>query len=286
QPGADVSAETRATTTGDSGHRPRAPHEPRTPLARADALVAVAEAYLRAPGSTAAAGASATATPAPVELVVHVDETALLGERSDAGPHDASPASGHATLDDGTVLPLATAQRLACDASVVRVIETEPGEVRTLGRRTRRTRRTRRISATLRRALRVRDHARRFPGCTNRITDAHHVLHWARGGATRLDNLCLLCRRHHRPVHEHAYAIERAPGGELRFLRPDGSALPPAGPARAPLDGDGFARLAREHAALGLRIDAQTAFPRWDGERVDYDAVVHALASRVPRAFA
>jgi len=311
---ADVSAETspRATCDGElsgldlSGHGqgsaprgedgPPAAPEPSPTLSRADALVAVAEAFLStSAGEHAARGAGA----APVELVVHVDEAAL---RFDANAHDPSsrsdhgdgggdtgasdaalrgsaadahdPTRRHATLDDGTALPLATAQRLACDASVLTVAGGAHGDVRIIGRR------TRRISATLRRALRVRDDGCRFPGCTNRLTDAHHVVAWARGGATTLANLCSLCRRHHRFVHEHGYQIDTAPDGELRFSRPDGTPVPLAGIA-AGNDGpdtDAFAALRDAHAASHLpAIDAYTAFPRWDGTPVDYGLAVQAL---------
>jgi hypothetical protein len=224
-------------------------------------------------------------------MVVHVDEASL---RSDATIHD--PTRLHATLDDGTALPLATAQRLACDATVVTIAHDARGDVRMLGHR------KRRISATLRRALRVRDDGCRFPGCTNRLTDAHHVVAWARGGTTTLANLCSLCRRHHRFVHEHAYRIDTAPGGELRFFRRDGTPVPSAGISASAMDtnampartrtcgtigGDdeagatgALAALRDEHAARGLAIDASTAFPRWDGTAVDYALAVQALLAR------
>jgi hypothetical protein len=61
----------------------------------------------------------------------------------------------------------------------------------------------------MQRALRARDRGCRFPGCDNRrFVDAHHVRHWAHGGETSLDNLILLCRRHHRAVHEGGYRVD------------------------------------------------------------------------------
>jgi hypothetical protein len=249
---ADVSAETRnAPREGDA-------NAPRPALARADALVAVAEAYL--------AGDSGAA---PVELVVHVDQAALLEEAPRCDAVDAP-----ATLDDGTSLSVVTAQRLACDATVVRVAADDSGNVRPLGRR------TRRISTSLRRALRVRDDGCRFPGCTNRIADAHHVVAWSHGGSTTLANLCSLCRRHHRFVHEHGYRIERTHDGALRFFRADGSPVPEADMRPAPLPLDTFERLRDLHSAQGLAIDATTAFPRWDGEPADYDLILQGLVLR------
>jgi len=333
----DVSAEPspRATCDGDlAGHDgtqqtqgwtpcrtdgPPAPREPSPALSRADALVAVAEAFL---STSAAAHAARGNGAAPVEMVVHVDEAALrsgaafhdASGRSDHGDHgdyddgdadtDAADASArgsdvgtpdptrrYAALDDGTALALATAQRLACDAAVVTVAHDAHGDVRTIGRR------TRRISATLRRALRVRDDGCRFPGCTNRLTDAHHVVAWARGGATTLANLCSLCRRHHRFVHEHGYRIDASSDGELRFFRRDGTPVPAVGmdaptttktPPRTDgtvaghddtdTDTDALDALRDAHAGRGLpAIDGDTAFPRWDGAPADYGLAVQAL---------
>ena len=141
-------------------------------LRRADALIAIAETYL---------AGTPDAAP-PVEIVVHVD------------------AAGAATLDDGTALPPATAERLACDAAVVEVVEDSRGNVLDVGRR------HRTIPTLLRRALRLRDRGCRFPGCTNRRVDGHHVVPWSAGGPTTLANLCSLCRRHHTFVHEFGFA--------------------------------------------------------------------------------
>ena len=82
-----------------------------------------------------------------------------------------------------------TARRLACDAATVAMRHGPDGEILDVGRK------TRTISPALRRALAARDRQCRFPGCQNRRCDAHHVRHWADGGATALDNLVLLCRR-------------------------------------------------------------------------------------------
>jgi len=102
--------------------------------------------------------------------------------------------------------------------------------------------------------------------------DAHHVRHWVDGGATRLDNLVLLCRRHHRAVHEEGFAVARHPGGDLTFRRPDGVPIPtaPALPEWAQHAGDApLAPTAARLAAQGLGLDARTTTPRSDGERFD-----------------
>ena len=219
-------------------------------LRRVDALVAVAEQYL-------AGGATAAAAP-PVEVVVHV-EAATLAEPEASG-----------TLDDGTPLAPAATARLLCDAAVVEVTENSRGNVLDVGRR----RRT--IPTLLRRALRLRDRGCRFPGCTNRLVDGHHVVPWARGGATTLANLCSLCRRHHTHVHEYGFRVEPDGAGGFRFFRPGGVEIPAAAPPPPPLR-DPLEQIRATHQAAGLAIDALTAYPRWDGQPPDYDQAVFCL---------
>ena len=128
------------------------------------------------------------------QVIVHVDESALSNE--DAGGCE---------LEDGSPIAPATARRIACDASLVQ-----------------NGRRIRTIASATRRALRTRDRGCRFPGCENRrFVDAHHVHHWADGGASTVDNLVLLCRRHHRAVHEGGYRVDR----DGRFSDPTGSPI-------------------------------------------------------------
>jgi len=116
-------------------------------------------------------------------------------------------------------------------------------------------RRTRTIPPATRRALRARDGSCCFPGCNNRrFLHAHHVQHWARGGETSLDNLVLLCRRHHRLVHEGGYTVERHPDRQLCFRDPDGVALPSV-PRSPPADPDG---LVERNRRSGRTIDADT----------------------------
>ena len=141
-----------------------------------------------------------------------------------------------------------TARRLACDAATVTMRHGPAGEILDVGRR------TRTISPALRRALAARDRQCRFPGCGNRRVDAHHIEHWADGGRTALDNLVLLCRRHHRAVHEEGYRVTIDASGDVEFLRPDGHPLPQAPPA-PPWTGPALQPTNDALAAAGIEID-------------------------------
>ncbi|MEN8377094.1 MAG: DUF222 domain-containing protein, partial [Gemmatimonadota bacterium] len=133
-----------------------------------------------------------------------------LGEllRSGDGPsvqavlHVAS--NGVARTEEGVGVSAETSERLTCDARVTEVVvDGSGGDVLDVGR----ARRT--VPARMRRALEARDDGRcRFPGCESTRCDAHHVRHWSRGGETKLENLVLLCRFHHRLVHEGGFRVE------------------------------------------------------------------------------
>ncbi len=198
------------------------------------------------------------------------------GEHVPAGTPAPAPAStvahSQTVLDEAGGIHVSgeTARRLACDAATVAMQHGPAGEILDVGRR------TRTISPALRRALAARDRTCRFPGCQNRRCDAHHVQHWADGGATRLENLVLLCRRHHRVVHEEGFRITLDAAGEVKFLRPDGRPFPAAPPP--PLwTGAPLAPVTEQLEQDGVTIDAQTATPAWKGERVDINWVVDAI---------
>src|SRR5881628_3278 len=170
---------------------------------QADALALVAETALHR-------GIDPDAVGDRYQVVVHVDAPVLAD----------TDAPGQSVLEDGTHVSAETSRRLACDASRVVMRHDAQGRAVELGAR------TRTIPPALRRALDHRDRGCRFPGCGVRFGQGHHIRHWAHGGPTTLSNLALLCRRHHRAVHEEGYRVERAPDGALRFLRPDGRPLP------------------------------------------------------------
>lgn len=177
---------------------------------RADALAVLADEALAAPAGAGRTGGDR------VQLVVRVDAGALTG---DGAGKDAAHDAGCCELDRGPALARTTARRLACDASVIRMAERD-GEPLAVGRK------TRSIPPALRRALRARDGGCRFPGCTNdRFVDAHHIRHWADGGATDLGNLVHLCTHHHRLLHEGGFSVRSTEPGVFEFRAPGGQVL-------------------------------------------------------------
>ena len=146
------------------------------------------------------------------QVMVHVETDAL---RADSD-------SGQAVLDDGVRVSAETSRRVACDAATVVMRHDPAGTVLHVGRK------TCTIRPAIRRALASRDRHCCIPGCESRYCDAHHVRHWADGGATRLNNLLLLCRRHHRAVHEDGFSVELREDGEARFTAPGDWPLVPA----------------------------------------------------------
>jgi hypothetical protein len=132
------------------------------------------------------------------------------------------------------------------------------------------------LTPPLRRALHHRDHGCRFPGCTVRFGQGHHLRHWAQGGPTTLSNLALLCRRHHRAVHEEGYQVAREPDGALQFRRPDGRPLPDV-PSPAAVPDDAVETLRACHDSEGLRLHPRTACPSWLGERLDAGWAIDVL---------
>jgi hypothetical protein len=113
-----------------------------------------------------------------------------------------------------------TAEMLLCDCSVARVVLSGRSEPLDVGRR------TPAVPASMRRAVIVRDRHCCFPGCDRPQSwcDAHHVVHWTNGGSTALNNLVLLCRRHHRLIHHKRFSVEIV-DGVPRFHRADGTVL-------------------------------------------------------------
>ena len=204
-----------------------------------------------------------------VQLVVHSFEG---GEPETRVALAGGVPAGLVTEEGGRVSQ-ETSLRLASDAEVVPVKRSSDGSVLNVGRR------LRTVDWRLRKALEVRDGGCRFPGCGSRLrTHAHHIIPWAEGGETAMDNLVLLCPLHHRAVHEGGWKVEMDAGGVLRFLNPLGVEMPLA--PKAPdvgglLPGGGGAAsrpqdfgLARWHDRKD--IEAWAGSTVWQGERIDW----------------
>jgi hypothetical protein len=256
-----VSAESVRFETRACGIEVGVPNErPSWGARRADALGRIAESFLQHGSEALNAGDRH-------QIVVHVDAQTLQ-----------EGGAGRCELEEGPSLAVETARRLACDASVVSVVENAQGEPLNIGRK------SRTIPPAIRRALNARDRGCRFPGCANtRYVDAHHVQHWAQGGETKLSNLALLCRFHHRQVHEGRVEIRVLDDGALRFLKPDGQAFDSvAAEHTRPLSDWG--QLYARHREAGIHIAADTAMTLWRGESMDYGLAVEVLLQQARRA--
>jgi hypothetical protein len=239
--GADVPAGTR---DGEGADVPAGTPRRSAGEARADALVALADSFL-------AGGPEAVRTGGDrYQVVVHVD----------AGTMSVEEPGGRCELDDGSPLAIETARRLACDASLVQMLERD-GQPLRIGRK------TRAIPPALRRALNARDRGCRFPGCgSRRFLDAHHIQHWADGGPTNLDNLVHLCGYHHRLLHEGGCRITRTAGGGIAFHRRDGRPIQACRvrgrPAKlpSPRRPDACVTLSHDRLDLGYGVEAMLTF--------------------------
>ncbi len=127
---------------------------------------------------------------------------------------------GTAVLEEGGLLGAEVARRLACDSRLQTVIDTPTGETVAVGT----TMRT--VPRWLRRLLMKRDKGCRFADCgRTRGLHAHHIIHFAHGGPTVLENLVMLCPYHHRLVHDGGWRILIDGMSRMRFIRPDGRPL-------------------------------------------------------------
>jgi hypothetical protein len=161
-----------------------------------------------------------------VELAMHSLDSGLVPQRASQRPHlqvtttletmrglVGSPA---ADLEFAPPVSSKTVQRIACDASITRVVFGPESVVVDVGR----ARRV--VSGATRRALNARDQHCQWPGCERPASwsAAHHVEHWIEGGETNLSNLILLCLRHHWMVHEGGWRLARALDERLLAIPP------------------------------------------------------------------
>ena len=176
---------------------------------------------------------------------------------------------GQAELEEGGNISAETARRVSCDAGLVHWLENSDGEPLSIGRK------SRTIPPAIRRALQRRDGGCRFPGCTcSRFVDAHHIQHWADGGETSMENLVLLCRHHHRLVHEGGFGISKSTLGAIQFTNPAGEIIP-AGPDTRSCGN--FRALFDAHADSGIHITPKTAQSLWLGETMDDDMAIQVM---------
>lgn len=147
-------------------------------------------------------------------VTVHVEQSALSGFEGRAG------------------VPIESVKRLCCDSHAVVITEDSEGEPLSIGRK------SRIIPKAISRAVRARDNnCCTFPGCNNqRFLNCHHVEHWSSGGETSLNNLMLLCTRHHALVHEGGFRIEKDFRDSWFFVRPNGIAVPESGYVSRPYE--------------------------------------------------
>jgi hypothetical protein len=119
-------------------------------------------------------------------------------------------------LEYAGAVPAATVQRLACDARIRRIVLGPKSAVINVGRALRLP------SVATRAALRVRSGGCAWPKCDRSAgdTNAHHLVHWAQGGSTDLDNMVLLCYRHHWLIHEGGWQLARAEQGRMLAIAP------------------------------------------------------------------
>lgn len=236
---------------------------------RADALALLAERAMAAGfggGVGAGPGGASGADAAPIsgtraaryQVVLHVDAETL---REEGGAPAAAGASPRSELEDGTGVSAETSRRISCDAARICVTHAPDGRVLDVGRR------TRTIPPSLRRALEARDRGCRFPGCGSRFCDAHHVKHWADGGPTSLGNTVLLCRHHHRLVHEGGWRVLLDREGRPLFVDPRGGTHYDARPEAPELGEQPVRALIEANRGRGCEPDWRTAGARWKRER-------------------
>ena len=132
--------------------------------------------------------------------------------------HDAFADEQPGRTTSGVPLPGLVVRKIACDASIHRVITDGLGSILDYGRS------TRTIPPAVYTALVLRDWGCRFPGCDRPAEwcEGHHVWHWEDGGPTNMGNLVLLCCNHHHRVHLPGWHIKLRPDGTVEVTNPDG----------------------------------------------------------------
>lgn len=150
---------------------------------------------------------------------LHGERAMIVAHVDLAPPEGGTDVPGRAELASEFVLAPESMARLMCDAVIDPHFEINDETVG-LGQQTRQP------TQRLRRYLTDRDVGCRFPGCTRtRLVQSHHQIHWTTGGPTQPDNLVMLCRTHHRKMHEGKWGLRGSPEGLLDFVKPNGEVL-------------------------------------------------------------
>jgi hypothetical protein len=231
---------------------------------RADAVVALAALGCAHPDDD----------PAVPEIIVHVDAAAAAhwtsGRSDDELPDGGAEAvPWPVRTASGVPASIALLEQLCCTAGVRFVATMPDGAELNLGRSARLPNRA------TRRALLARDRHCRFPGCERRSRlHAHHIVHWEHDGPTDMDNLLLLCPKHHRAVHRGGWTLTGT-AGHHKFHDPDGHHVDP----RAPAMSGTLATLVDAHRRHGRDIALHGAGGRWTGDRIDWGCFFAAFAN-------
>ena len=184
------------------------------------ALQTAIDALMRPPSDEDRRGASERRADALVEMARRQLDAGTLPSVGGQKPHLVvttewatlckQPGSRAAELEWSQPIPAETARRIACDCSLTAVVDGEAQGTQRV------------VPGPMRRALVARDKGCRFEGCDMPAawTDSHHIKHWADGGPHELWNLILLCRRHHRLVHEGGWRLVGAGDNVLQAVPP------------------------------------------------------------------
>jgi len=225
---------------------------------RAEALARIAESYLES-------GDQSSSSADRYQVMVHVSAETLT---ADVSAETSEKGSGY--IEDGPHVSAETSKRLCCDTSISRLVEDKNGAPLTIGRK------SRVIPPPMRRALRARDRGCRFPGCTHTFfIDGHHIRHWSDSGETSLDNLVLLCRRHHRLVHEGGFGCEREKDGRIVFRNQLGRQIGDSA-HESPKNIENLIPQLKEKLEE-RHIHSTTCVTEWQGEKMDRALAVELL---------
>ncbi|MGZ0152284.1 DUF222 domain-containing protein [Kribbella sp. WER1] len=181
---------------------------------------AAAEVVVDAAAPRALTGVGGGSRGSSVDVVPGFGAKANITVTIDLRDLQAATADAIGQTAYGPGLSAATIRRLACDANVIPVVLGSRSEPLDVGRR------ERLVTKGIRRALNTRDRGCVVCAAPPVMCDAHHLMSWIDGGATKLDNLVLLCRRHHTDLHNGHWNISIA-DGIVHVDRPSWADPPP-----------------------------------------------------------